>query len=32
LITDEIAFETLPEKLSDIFHPSAGALATVVRY
>ncbi len=31
-ITGEVAFETLPERLTDIFGPSPAALATVVRY
>lgn len=31
-ITGEVVFESLPDRLPDIFNPSAGALATVVRY
>ncbi len=31
-ITGEVAFETLPDQLADIFGPSPAALATIVRY
>ncbi len=32
LITGEVAFETLPQSMAEIFNPAASALATVVRY